>query len=263
MARLTPSVALLLLTAACSRPPDAPAELEQLCGYLYDHMADEDTIAMEAGIDNVVAWLDGNFDALSEGYAIATLGQGAIDALEPARTRDAQVLVGASVATVSDHSLDDIVRSLILEEQTEVYPDDYDVWEPTFRVDPECFASGDCDELWSDNHSVIRLPLGIRMTTDNTAHYRWTQPEAGRALVTRSWLWAPGEPNVNILQLDDQFYLSVTLNTDLGLVRLKALWADAAIVGAELPEGTALNMLVNGLVAQDEAMYAWLDDNAR
>ena len=96
------------------------------------------------------------------------------------------------------------------------------------------------------------------LTTENTSQYRWVESDGGKVMLTRSWLKMPAEVNLPIFQLEDQFFLSANVTTSAGTVRMQAVWADATIVGASVPEGTALNLLIDGLQAQDEALYAWL-----
>ena len=249
---------VVFVATACKAPPDAPEAFEALSAYLFSELGEGDDPALQAGVDNLAAWLAVNVDESVEGYTIDRLSQASLDALEVQRERDATRLVGGAVATVSSSTVEQLVRAFLLEDQTAIYPDDYDAWNSTFRSDPSCFVDGDCEELLVDNETVTRLPLGIRLTTLNTAQYRWVEADVGRTLLTRSWLQEPARSEPNLLQLDEQFFLSVNLPTERGLVRLQAVWADAAVVGIDLPDASALNLLVDGLRSQDETLYEWL-----
>ncbi|MEN0060749.1 MAG: hypothetical protein AAGA48_01295 [Myxococcota bacterium] len=252
------SWALLLLVTACRAPPEAPAEFEALSAFLFEDLGTDEQQGLEAGVENLAAWLEANLDEANEGYTIELLSQASLDALEVQRERDAAKLVGGAVTTLSQASVLDLASAFLLEDQTTIYPDDYVRWDSNFRSDPNCFVSRECDELVVDNDTVTRLPLSLELTTKNTAQYRWVETEAGPAMLTRSWLREPADVNLNIFRVDDQFFLSANVPTSRGLVRLQSVWVDAAIVGVEVPEATALNLLIDGLVAQDEALYAWL-----
>lgn len=255
---------LILCLGACKPPPDAPEELEELCSYLYANLPSEDPLALQVGVDNLVVWLDANLEETAEGYTVENLTQASLDALEPPDAgdpRDATALVGAAVSSGADHQLVPVVRALLLEEQTEIYPDQLELWEPTFRDDPECFVGQDCEQVLVDNHSITKLPLGLSLTADNTAQYRWVEAEVGKVLVSRSWLRAPATSRPELFRVQAQYFLSVTYKRDgQDLVRLKAVWADAELIGLDVPDATALNMLVGTLQDQDEALYVWMDE---
>ncbi len=249
-----------LLLGGCQAPPDAPEELEDLSAFLFEHLADEDPAALELGVDNLAAWLDDNLEALGKGYRVDKLSQASLDALEVDREIDRSALLGGAVGTASDHALPELLQALLFDDQTEVHPDDYALWESDFRTDPGCFVARTCDQLVVDNHSVTRLPFNLLLEVDNTAQYRWVESSRGVALLTRSWLHAPAVSTPEFFVLDEQFFLSVNVPTTHGLTRLSAVWADARIVVLEVSDGTALNLLVDALRTQNERLDEWLDE---
>ena len=253
-------VSAAVALAACSRPPEAPTELEELCAFLYEHLPDEDPEALSVAVDNLERWLDGELEGLVEGYTVATMSQAALDALEGDHERDATAMVGGAVGTVSDFGVGDIVATIMLEDPLEVYPEQYHQWDRTFRDDPACFVGRDCESILYDNATEAALPLNLRMASENTAQYRWVEASIGATVVSRSWIAAPARDNLGVLRVQDQHYLSVTMPHGGELVRVQAVWADAEIIGLEVPEATALNMLISSMISQDEAMYAWLAD---
>lgn len=251
-------IVIAAAVAACRAPPDAPEEFEALSAYLFESLGAEDDAALEAGVDNLAGWLLANAEASSEGYTIDLLSQASLDALEVERERDASRLVGGAVTTTGPPTVEQLTAAILLEDQAEIYPDQYESWQRSYRSDAACFVDGSCDEVIVDNDTVTRLPLGLRLASKNTAQYRWVDAGIGRAMLTRSWLREPSRSEPNLLQLEDQLFLAVNVPTEHGLIRLQAVWADAEIVGVDLPEATALNLLVDGMRDQDEVLYAWL-----
>ena len=95
----------LTLAVGCKPPPQAPQELEELCAYLFHHMADEPDedgamLEFEAGITNLDAWLNkgNNLENTLEGYQITALDSEAVDALGNQSARGVDELIGAAVA---------------------------------------------------------------------------------------------------------------------------------------------------------------------
>lgn len=63
----------------------------------------------------------------------------------------------------------------------------------------------------------------------------------------------------DIVSLDQQYYFTVTLPLADGTTRrLQATWMIAELVGAEVPEATALNMVINSMQKTAEELNAWL-----
>jgi len=231
-------------------------EFDRLSRYFFEEMGTGDERALEAGADNLVTWLDRNLDEVMMGYEVADLSQRSLDELEVVKERDPTKLVGGAVATVGASTLDELANALLLPNQKQIYPDTYDVYERNFRDDRGCFLEGDCTELLVDNDAVTRLPLGIRLTSSSTVHYRWVDGAEGPVLLTRSWLQEPATSD--LLRLEDQFFLSANLETDDGVVRITAVWADTAFLGIDVPEASALNILIGQLQEMDGTLHAWI-----
>ena len=84
--------------------------------------------------------------------------------------------------------------------------------------------------------------------------------ESGWALMSRAWQLEPGEVSVGWLQIGEQFYFSAVVPNGSGAWRLQVVWVVAEIVGADMPESTALNLTVKGLRERDETLYAWMEE---
>ena len=48
-----PLLATAWLASGCKAPPEAPTQLEELCGYIFEHAWDEDPLELEAGVINL------------------------------------------------------------------------------------------------------------------------------------------------------------------------------------------------------------------
>ena len=242
-------------------PPEAPTELEDLCAYMFTHVGDDDPDYLEAGVTNLGAWLALNRTSTEDGYEINNLDQETLDALDD-RERPATGLHGASVSTVSDYEVAVLADALVLGDQMQVYPDNYDTFERDFSEDTSCFMNGECDLLNYETDIHSSLPLGITLHTQGKGQFRWILPEDGpTTLASRSWLMEPAEVSVDFLAITAQYYLTVTVPVGGDTVRLHAMWAEASIANGELPESTALNLMINQLQDADASLYAYTETN--
>jgi len=250
---------LLPLLIACHKPDPAPTELNDLCGFLYTHAQDEDSAEISEGVDNLAAWLDAHPDDTvgDDGYQVNNLDQETLDSLDD-RERSNANLVGGTVTTVSPYPVAGLAEALVTADQTQVYPDVYDSFTRTFDGDGDCFVTQDCPDVSFTNDSVANLPLGITVTTETTGQFRWVDTTEGKALVTRAWLHDPADVNVDFFKVDAQYFLTVTFDHDDGATRLQATWADAQIIGLNVPDGTALHMLIKSFKNSDEMLYAYV-----
>jgi hypothetical protein len=192
---------------------------------------------------------------MSDGYEVESLYQSTLD--EIGDDRDASAVAGAAIASsAEDLEVPPVVDSLILADQLDVYADTYDSYDREFDGDADCFAAGDCDWLEMDNTSVATLPIIGAIETKMHAQERWIETSRGPVLLHRGWLAEPS--NNALMDLPAEYHLSVTYtHTDGGVRRAQALWADAKLIGIELPEGSILKTLVKNLVNADAALYEY------
>jgi hypothetical protein len=247
-----------LLLGGC-RPAEAPATLDELSAYLFAHVADEDDEALVAGTENLRVWMDANLEATLAGYTIDNLDQETVDALPDGLQRDLVDLVGAAVGNDSAMDAEENTFAVTWPEQEEIYPDTYVSYDREFTENTrECFLAHDCDWLVSLTESVASYPLNIEMSMGFWAQYRWVPTEQGNALVYRTWLDGPAEISTDLLTVDSQFYLGVILPAGDRSVRLMATWMVATIASASVPEGLALDMVIDSMVEQAATSDAWL-----
>ena len=75
---------LVALSSACSEPPGAPSDYEELLAYVFEHAGDEDDEALAAGLENLHAWLQesSRLESVLEGYVIDALPESAVANLD-------------------------------------------------------------------------------------------------------------------------------------------------------------------------------------
>lgn len=257
MLRGTP---LFLWAAVCCscRPPEAPETLDELASYLFEHVWDDDEDYLQPGLENLVVWLDAHFEETSVGYEVTNLDPDAVASVtgEP---RNLEGLIGAAVGYDVGFSPEEVVDVMVFHDPLEVYPGDYEEYTREYLSDTECFKERTCSKLSYNVHLVANYPLGITGESDTHVQYHWVELENGPAAIYRNWTrWSP-EISADWLKVKQQYYLSATLPKADGTTRrIAAMWLEAEIVNANIPESMALNMTIDTMAKAGGQMESYL-----
>lgn len=253
-------IGLLALTG-CKRAPEAPQELSDLAGYLFEHMMDDDTAEVEAGVTNLHAWLQDHSAETLEGYKVTNLAPSVIDSVDPGREHDLSNLAGASVGAVIGHRMEPVVETLVLDEQEDVFGDQVVVHDRTYVTDKTCFMPRECDSLTTDNYVESDFGL-ITTTTNSRVQFRWIDWEEGTAFMQRAWL--TDEADVGgafggVIDVKEQLYVGVIYDWGDGRVwRLGTTWVAAEVAGQDFEE-MAVNNMINAMGNEAVLLDEYLD----
>lgn len=231
----------------CKAPVEAPAELNELVGYMYANVPEDDPAPLQVASVNLDVWLQERIDETLEGYSVDNLTPEAIEALGDG-PQDLEHLAGAAVGHISALPPSTLVETIVLADPMEIYTGVYVSFERTFEGDAECFVAGDCDWLEADVHASFDYTL-MQVETHSRVQYRWIDTELGRVYVERTWLRDPAVVTSTFVEVDQQYYLRVVLPDGAGSRSIQATWVVARLVG-DLPENAALNMLINSMAKQ-------------
>ncbi len=250
-----------VLAVGCKRPPDAPNELNQLTGYLFVHGADDDHHELKAGFNNLRPWLENRLEDTTDGYTVNNLSQNEVNTLD-ACERDIRGLIGAAVGTVSEYQVEDFVDTLIVGPQMEVYDNYLSFRREPYRNDAKCFAEQECSQYFYDSFAKKKFPLGIQAKSSSRVQHQWIELDEGTAHISRSWLMLPIQATPDWVNVQQQFYLSVMMPwTDGQSIRLQAIWAVTEFANAPVPEAMALQIAIDEMQNDTEALETWLDEN--
>jgi len=249
---------LPLLGVACG-PPDAPETLDDLSSFLFEHVWDEDEAYLEVGIDNLVEWLDTNFEETHEGYSVQNLSQEAVESLE-GDERSVEGLIGAAVGYDIGYPTDQVVKAMVFEDPLILYPGDYEMYERDYQTDTECFRTRECLTLEFLQHVVVNYPLGIQVDAQSRTQYHWVETKHGWAAVYRNWSRWPPDINVGWLSVDQQYYMAVSFPKADGTTRrVESMWVKAELGNADVPEGMALNMTIDTMLGTGPKLEAYFE----
>jgi len=253
--RVASLVGLSVLASACSGPPRAPKELEELASFLFENTRDAEEEELAVGLENLADWLDDGYAEASEGYEIRRLSQGAVDALD-GREFDLTGLTGAAVATRIQHKVKPVVKVIATADATKVYGNTYLEYERTWDTDASCHVERDCP--WGEANIRSLADYGLaKVESRYRSEYRWVDTADGWAHLQRTWLLEP----IDVLGIEtvSQFYLAVSLPDGARTERLQASWVAFQSDTIPISTDSALNQTIKSLVDTEEDIDVWLD----
>lgn len=183
----------VLATAGCRKPPaEAPAELNELSAFLFQHFEDDDTDELVAGIDNLRAFLDTQdlVGALSgRSYTLTKIEGESLGSLSIPNGASADKQVPVAVAGRSIHADLRTHRSVAMERNQICIDSSTSKYASrTFTVGADCFLDGDCDRAESVTE-VRKENLLAKVWYDSYKNYRLLELEDGtEVMIARSWL---------------------------------------------------------------------------
>ena len=262
--RTSPRRALTALSLALSTgcaPPDAPARLEDLCGFLFDNMGEEDDEALVEGLTNLRAWLDQgeNYALTQEGYSIYELEQEAVSDLDK-RDRSTSDLIGAAVVNDHGHGVQKVVRALTVTDQMKVYEDNYEDYERNFDRDPSCFLDKECLSIKANTRTDSKI-AGADITTFNRLEFQWVDVDGTWVMMRRNWLKTPADATVlgTDIVLEAQYFLGVTMPWKGRTAYLIATWMDADYGALPVSDDFIKGEIVKTMRKEGEQLEEYLD----
>lgn len=252
---------LVVVLVGCKAPTEAPHTLDELCGFLFAHMEDEDPEILQVSLANLDVWMNANLAQTLEGYAIENISPEAAAALGKG---DLDGLLGAAVGAESVNTVEKVTEALVWEHQEDLYPETYLEFERTLVEGTyECFNAQSCDWLEVDNTLLSSYPLGITVQSEFIGQYRWLTMEDGRtASVYRTWMTAEPDVSWEAVDIKDQFYLGANIPTADGrTLRLLASWMLAEIGDLDVPQDFALNLAIDALITSNAELDIWIGEN--
>jgi len=257
----------LLALVGCSPPPEAPEELDDLLLFLFAEYDNEDPRAMEDGVLNLRAFLDGiaaDDLALDASYD-ARLWQPTLltadhyGSADPWSGADPTGQLPVMLATISAFSPAEHAALIPMVDQTPIESSSSNVYDRTIDGDADAFLAGDVDVLMTSN-SIHRQNLLLDLFYDAPKQFRWVTTDAGDALVTRSWIQQQftGVEGTNTL---DQFNsVEVMIPIDGGSYQTTTLWGQTTLSPA-VDDTILINTVRNGMQESFENSEAHLEAN--
>lgn len=248
---------LLSLTTACTRPPEAPSELDDLARYLYRTWGDEDERVQVAGLTNLEVFLEGADEGAgltdktgiqARSWELELLEPDDVANLPERPDRDLGGMIALGVAHDSPHPIACHATVQTLVDQLPVEKSSATDYTRTFldEEDGDCFPSADCDVLRTNN-DIRRANLFFAARFDLRKDFRWFELEDGRtAFYSRSWLPTsfPGEDGEGMMW--QSYSIDVWIERPgQRSWRWQVLWTETD-TGESFPEGAELGAIKSG-----------------
>ena len=225
---------IFLALVACHQKVDAaPADIDELCAYLYENEEEPEPLA--EGLASLDVWLTTRTDD-ALGFNLPPLAPSDVIDVTWDQTRDLADALGGVADAVSPHSLQSHVDFILLPDQSVVDPDDYAQFDREFLVGGDCFSARDCERLETWSVMIKTAAFGIEIPYEYGKDYQWVDFEAAdgttqAAVVSRGWV---GEPSFDASG-DNGIYTSFTLDVFLSrpdgtMHRVQALWTETKLV---------------------------------
>lgn len=254
----------LLTLSACKEPIVAPAELGELCHYLFVSWPDEDPAVMTAGLDSFQTWAtteaNPSSDDLEERfYLLPALARADVEALVN-HDLDPSGADGVGVVYASRHTPADHASLFGLADQRPLEPASPDRYDRTITDgDAACFASGDCETLQASNDINRRNAL-FSVDYILMKAWRWvTLTDGSRAIAARTWTPDAGEPQEGSEDVVHQAYsIELWIPSGEGSIRWLVTWQDAEL---GLEEDTLQSLVGSSMQDAYEAVDEYLDAN--
>lgn len=253
---MRPLVPLLVL--ACRPAVGAPDDIEDQVVFGFVHFHDAGHV--EAVGDSLVQFVTEPPPELEEGFFVDELDAddlALVDVADP----DVEGVIGALGRSVYQLDPTALAAAITAPDRAERLDntDRFDVVEEL--GDRDCFLARACDAYTYVVEEETRVPVLGRTTRVFTGELRWLTTDAGAQVLSQRVLGPdPVDVASALLAIDQQYGFSVISPHEGGSIRAEAIWVEARIVGAELPEGFAVRQAVQQMQATADALDAAFGD---
>jgi hypothetical protein len=251
---------LSFVHSACTPPPEAPTELGELSLYLFANFDDPDPLVMEAGMVNMLTFLEDFESGVDLGIdSPATERSWTIPPLEEEYWGGAEQVLGVdplnqdsvSVAVRSSFSGEAHSPLIGLVDQTPLESSSSARYDRTFLTDFDDWHTSQVGALRTIN-DIDRDNILLTLTYEAHKDYRWVNmPDGSVATIGRSWTSSAyvNEPGAGTSQEDVMEIFSnmeVTIPSGDTTLRYNALWGYVSFVPT-VDDTVLVNTVRNGL----------------
>jgi len=256
-----PTLYLLLLSlAACSPPPEAPTELGELTTYLFANFDDPDPLVMQAGMVNMLAFLEEfesgeslevDSSATDRSWTVPALQEEDWGGATHVAGVDPESFYAVSVAVRSAYTGAEHTPLIGLPDQLPLESSSSARYDRTFLDDFAAWSAAGEGSLRTLN-DIDRDNILLTLTYECNKDYRWvTMPDGSLATIARSWISeayvnesGAGTSGEDVMD----FFSNVEMTIPSGdtTLRYNALWGHVSFVPA-VDDTVLVNTVRNGI----------------
>lgn len=251
----------LALLAGC-KVVDAPDTLESMMVYGFRNVANE--AESQAAADELPAMVKRNLEEIEKGFRVDELTAGDIEAAGATPGEMEKPIVGALGRILYRHDLDGVLDAISHKHRDQI-ADNTESYEVLDETDRGCFLAGECDTYLQTARQVTKQAVIGDITQTFTQEFRWVTVNEGQPAVV-SHVLAPDPVDVSsgLAAVDQQYsFFLIRQLPGGGCERVESIWAEARLLGADLPDSFLVDSAVNAMGKQAEKVDAWLDEQGR
>ena len=245
----------VLWVGGCKKAVDAPDSLEEIMVFGFVHM--DDPASIEQVVADLPALVAQNQEQLGFGYRVDSLT--AADVQAAGVDSEFEDIIGGLGAFDYRNDLDPVLDAVSHPDKDELFENtlEYTVQDDGTR---DCFLAQECDSYRFTATQVSKQPFLGEVTQSFDQHFVWVDHEDGPRIACRVLAEDPVDISSGLAAIDRQFSFFVLLPKDGGGVeRVEAMWAEARLLGIDIPDGNLIDMLVGAMGEQADRVDDWIE----
>ncbi|MBM76801.1 MAG: hypothetical protein CMK59_15450 [Proteobacteria bacterium] len=220
--------------------PQAPADLEVLCSYLFQNQQNQAEAI--SGVNALKQWAE-DYPSWEDGYRIDNLTTEHIED-STAPQIDLSDQLGVATLNLMNHSVSDLAWAFGGVLPSEAAPETFYFAEQSFNEGADCFWDKECLFLSKESNLGVQFPLNVRLEGNIHSELQWLELDSGWALLQRDWLIQKPEMNVPWITIHGQYSLSALIPFGEQTLRLDSLWAVITLGDTAVPKDVGIQLLV-------------------
>lgn len=246
----------LALLSGC-KVVDAPDTLEAMMVYGFRNVQNE--AESQAVADELPAMVKRNLEEIEKGFRVDELVKADIVAAGAEPGAVEKPIVGALGWIEYRHDLDGVLNAVSHKHRDQI-ADNTTYFEVVDETDRACFLAGDCDTYTQTAEQITKQPVIGDITQTFTQEFRWVLDGDEPAIVSHVLAPDPVDVSSGLAAVDQQYsFFMLKPQKGGGVERVEAIWAEARLLGADLPDSFLVDSAVNAMGKQAEKVDAWLD----
>ena len=227
---------LFLSLLSCASPIEAPNDFEELT-YICARTMDKDSQRLIAGAEHLLTFVQDQSEVM-EGYTVSPLTDVSIESTGTTpRATDEQY--GVALMYTVPYGTRDVTLVNTVEDLGWCISMITSAMIENTKVSLTASLSAGCSTVRFRSTIESSLPFGAEMTSAYINEIRWLELDTGLAAVQRSWLDGEAVSTADWVNMEAQYYLGITYQTENGSDTVAASWAAIMVGDLPLPEDTA------------------------
>ncbi len=248
---------ILAFTIGGCKVADAPDNLEAMMVYGFTNVDKEPE--SQALANDLPLLAKKVAEELEKGYRVDSLSKADLIAAGVKNPKLEDPIVGAMGQVRYTHDLPEVLDA-VSHKKRQLIVENTEEFEVLSDTDRACFLKKDCLTYRQVAHQVTKQAVVGSITQEFTQEFMWVEHDGEDAVVSRVLAPDPMDVSSGLAAIDQQysFWLIRQLPKG-GCERTEAIWAEARLLGGDLPDTFLVNSAVNAMGKQAEKVDEWIN----